>query len=155
MVLAQQVYCIEALSITHSDWSKLCGPQGFHISCDRHEYVRLNAMRDSPLSVIGLITVRGVAMTAVWWEPSFYIHQCYIINSRNRQVIQFPIKLFNYNISWDAWFFTWHLAFLTSIQGPLLLTWFHFNHTMDYIHYKLWDEITYPFLNFNGATVEV
>ena len=24
-----------------------------------------------------------------------------------------------------------------------------------YIHYKMWDEITYPFLNFNGATVEV
>ena len=23
------------------------------------------------------------------------------------------------------------------------------------IHYKVWDEITYPFLNFNGATVEV
>ena len=23
------------------------------------------------------------------------------------------------------------------------------------IHYKEWDEITYPFLNFNGATVEV
>ena len=25
----------------------------------------------------------------------------------------------------------------------------------NYIHYKLWDEITYPFLNFNDATVEV
>ena len=25
------------------------------------------------------------------------------------------------------------------------------NHT----HYKVWDEITYPLLNFNGATVEV
>ena len=25
----------------------------------------------------------------------------------------------------------------------------------NHIHYKLWDEITYPFLNFNGATVEV
>ena len=25
----------------------------------------------------------------------------------------------------------------------------------NYIHYKVWDEITYPFLNFNGATVEV
>ena len=25
----------------------------------------------------------------------------------------------------------------------------------NYIHYKLWGEITYPFLNFNGATVEV
>ena len=23
------------------------------------------------------------------------------------------------------------------------------------IHYNMWDEITYPFLNFNGATVEV
>ena len=26
---------------------------------------------------------------------------------------------------------------------------------VNYIHYKVWDEITYPFLNFNGATVEV
>ena len=25
----------------------------------------------------------------------------------------------------------------------------------NYIHYKVWDEITYAFLNFNGATVEV
>ena len=43
-------------------------------------------------------------------------------------------------------------------QGPLLLTWFNFNFTAwisNYIHYKLWDEITYPFLNFNGCTVEV
>ena len=25
----------------------------------------------------------------------------------------------------------------------------------NYIHYKVWDEIIYPFPNFNGATVEV
>ena len=25
----------------------------------------------------------------------------------------------------------------------------------NYIHCNVWDEITYPFLNFNGATVEV
>ena len=25
----------------------------------------------------------------------------------------------------------------------------------NYTHYNAWDEITYPFLNFNGATVEV
>ena len=25
----------------------------------------------------------------------------------------------------------------------------------NHIHHKVWDEITYPFLNFNGATVEV
>ena len=42
-------------------------------------------------------------------------------------------------------------------KGPLLLTWFKFNPSMisNYIHYKMWDEITYPFLNFNGATAEV
>ena len=25
----------------------------------------------------------------------------------------------------------------------------------NYIHYKVWDEITYPFPNINGTTVEV
>ena len=25
----------------------------------------------------------------------------------------------------------------------------------NYIHYKVWDDITYPFLNFSGYTVEV
>ena len=25
----------------------------------------------------------------------------------------------------------------------------------DFTHYELWDEITYPFLNFNGCTVEI
>ena len=34
--------------------------------------------------------------------------------------------------------------------GPLLLTWIS-----NYTHYNEWDEITYPFLNFNSATVEV
>ena len=29
------------------------------------------------------------------------------------------------------------------------------DHAKTYIHYKVWDEITYPFLNFNGATLEV
>ena len=23
----------------------------------------------------------------------------------------------------------------------------------NYIHYKVWDDITYPFLNFNGTTI--
>ena len=29
------------------------------------------------------------------------------------------------------------------------------NYSSNYTHYNVWDEITYPFLNFNGATVEV
>ena len=38
----------------------------------------------------------------------------------------------------------------TKYLGPLLLTWIS-----NYTHYNVWDEITYPFLNFNGASVEV
>ena len=38
--------------------------------------------------------------------------------------------------------------------GPLLLTlipaWIS-----NYIHCKVWDEITYPFPNFNSATIEI
>ena len=32
----------------------------------------------------------------------------------------------------------------------LILPWINY-----YIHYKVWDEITDPFLNFNSATIEV
>ena len=35
-------------------------------------------------------------------------------------------------------------------QGPFLLTWIS-----NYIHCNVWGEITYPFPNFNGSTVEV
>ena len=37
-----------------------------------------------------------------------------------------------------------------SIVAALIPAWIS-----NYIHYKVWDEITYPFLNFNSATVEV
>ena len=36
------------------------------------------------------------------------------------------------------------------VWGPLIPAWRSNN-----IHHELWDEITYPFSNFNGATVEV
>ena len=35
-----------------------------------------------------------------------------------------------------------------------LLMWTNFNPSMD-IHYKVWEEITYPLPSFNGCTVEV
>ena len=40
---------------------------------------------------------------------------------------------------------------------PLFLTWFNFNPSMDKQSHagNVWDEITSPFLNFNGCTVEV
>ena len=37
-------------------------------------------------------------------------------------------------------------------QRPLLLTWFKYI-DRNFIHYKLWVEITYSFPNFNGATL--
>ena len=42
------------------------------------------------------------------------------------------------------------LSSVTYSSGPPLLTWIS-----NCIHYKAWDEITYPFPNFNSATVEV
>ena len=42
-------------------------------------------------------------------------------------------------------------------QGSLLLTWINLIPAWisTYIHYKVWDEITYPFRNFNYCSVEV
>ena len=42
-------------------------------------------------------------------------------------------------------------------QGPLLLTWIILISAWisNHMPSKVWDEITFPFLNFNGATVEV
>ena len=44
------------------------------------------------------------------------------------------------------------LVFVSSIKDTtplelLLLTWFSFIPSMHYIHYKVWDEIIYPFPN--------
>ena len=33
-----------------------------------------------------------------------------------------------------------------TLRGPLLLTWFNFNPSMDYTHFDVFDEITYPFV---------
>ena len=40
--------------------------------------------------------------------------------------------------------------------GPLLLTWFNLipKWISNYIHYKVWDEITYPMPNFNDVTIK-
>ena len=42
-------------------------------------------------------------------------------------------------------------------MSPLLLTWINFTprRGSNYIHYEMWDEIAYPFPNFNVRTVEV
>ena len=37
---------------------------------------------------------------------------------------------------------------LQKSKTPLILAWIN-----NYIHYEVWDEIIYPFKNFNSATV--
>ena len=43
------------------------------------------------------------------------------------------------------------------LKGPILLTWFNINLSMDKWsrHSNGWDEIANPFPNFNGCTIEV
>ena len=49
------------------------------------------------------------------------------------------------------------ISFMFRELWPLLLTWFNFNPAWirNYMPGKMWGEVTYLFLNFNGATVEV
>ena len=54
----------------------------------------------------------------------------------------YPNSHLNYNSINDFGVF-----FLTFLWLPAWIS--------NYTHYNVWDEITYPFLNFNGATVEV
>ena len=59
--------------------------------------------------------------------------------------------------------FRWHGISSDLLRRLLLITvapfttWFNLNPSMNEWshHYKWWNEITYPFLNFNGCTVEV
>ena len=44
-----------------------------------------------------------------------------------------------------------------SDQGPVLQTQINFNPSMicNYIHHKVWDEITHPFPNFTGEAIKI
>ena len=68
-------------------------------------------------------------------------------------------------ISWYFLRYEWEMPSLNLLdkvqffihQRPLLPIWMNLTPAWlsNYIHYNVWDEITYPFLNLNGATVEV
>ena len=51
----------------------------------------------------------------------------------------------------------YHYHVVYSGPGALLLTWINFSPSMisNCIYHNVWDEITYPFPNFNGCTIEV
>ena len=64
-----------------------------------------------------------------------------------RYLVRFGFDMSFRGISYIA---TDHRAPFYQHGLPLIPAWIS-----NYIHYKEWGEITYPFLNFNGVTVEV
>ena len=70
--------------------------------------------------------------------------------------VPLPAAILDDPISVSRGVTSWGVSFLKCTQGPLLLTWFNFNSAWinDYMPSKVYDEITYPFRNFNGCTVE-
>ena len=54
----------------------------------------------------------------------------------------------------DKWASYWRETFFSSPFYKHALTLFP-AWISNYIHYKMWDEIIYPLLNFNGTTVDV
>ena len=92
------------------------------------------------------------------------IHNCYVYHKNAKYISSFSIRVVlvgtdEQNASQDDTCKNnqFAIAELLIDLGPLLLTLINFNPSMDkyYIHCQVWDEITYPFLNFNGSTVEV
>ena len=74
-------------------------------------------------------------------------------------------KIYQENQVLDEWLYKYHLGnnFLISawwwdrdIPGNSVNTLYMYpTWISNYIHYVIWDEITYPFPNFRGATLEV
>ena len=57
-------------------------------------------------------------------------------------------KVINMTCNQMQEYFVLYGIYVASLHFALVLAWIS-----NYIHYKVWDEITYPFLSFNGATV--
>ena len=91
---------------------------------------------------LGLLEIFNPWRLKSFWCRWKYIYFCYHFST---------VMVHWYEI------FTWKTKIRLKTCGPFYLhgltlipAWIS-NH----IHYKVWDEITYPFLNFNGCTVEV
>ena len=67
-------------------------------------------------------------------------HVHFLVQNRRQRLI----------ISWVCWKWKLHWIMIKNFPGLGLIPAWIFN----YIHHKMWDEITYPFPNFNGCTVD-
>ena len=89
--------------------------------------------------------------------PGHQQHPCYRL-CRICKCLSYVRKYFKYLCHMEE---RYELQIIMSVsdahQWPLLLTWLPLISVWmsNYSHYKLWNEITHPFPNFNGYTVEV
>ena len=103
-------------------------------------------------------------MLFVKWQK--FCHDLNVLRTKNMQLIEMGIPIENiyfhdYLIPATSMplqdnIFNIHTLFI-SLPRSLLQTLINFSPSMDkWLHcYNVWDEIAYPFPNFNGATVEV
>ena len=117
----------------------------------------LNTFQNANISVTYTLDIVGFKYRSrLYTGPRFGYHcvcrcpgtlRCYAIS---RCSAGYKIRYIFFRVSLD-------IMFSTCMLLPLLLTWFNFNPAWISNHTpcKVWDEITYPFLNFNGCTVEV
>ena len=88
------------------------------------------------------------------------LNQCWFIvdrdllNKRRRNFNTSRILLFGVNSSENL---LWKMGTILIRPGALLQTWINVDPSMEsnYLPGKMWEVITYPFLNVNGATLEV
>ena len=75
-------------------------------------------------------------------------------HTTSKSIVLYSVRT-NFYYAWE--YIRRRSAYCGNHPGPLLLTRFNFNPSMDeyYMPDKVWDKITYPFLNFNVCTVEV
>ena len=77
---------------------------------------------------------------------------------RNYDVFSHNAKTLNF-LTWKQRYHcvSWVLVNMVNRPGPLLLTWFKFNPSIDmyiFINCKGWDKNSYPFSNFNSCTMK-
>ena len=88
-----------------------------------------------------------------------YVFEFYITSQHQKDPCSWKVTLrwakINYSSQSVAWLLIpwWRRqpGYQQLYQWPILLTWFNFNPSVNKQLYLLWDEITYPFPNFNGC----
>ena len=123
----------------------------------------VNAMAANDLVTQGARSSAGMVLTLVDWNALKWVHSgvtwfSFPLKSNIDVLMLFPcnndLKWLHLGVTCDFYF---TLRCLCNALWPLLLhgstlipAWIS-----NYMPCNVWDEITYPFLNFNGCTVEV